>query len=65
MKKILMLATFFAIQASSFAQTADSVSMLPGTVLDVYYNFSTGNKDTVRNNNWHIAFATRSEEFKL
>ncbi|MDP1726483.1 MAG: T9SS type A sorting domain-containing protein [Bacteroidota bacterium] len=59
MKKILMLATFFAIQASSFAQTADSVSMLPGTVLDVYYNFSTGNRDTVRNNNWHIAFATR------
>lgn len=41
------------------AQKSDSLSMLPGNVLDVYYNFNTGTKDTVRNNNWHLAFAVR------
>jgi len=48
------------------AQTVvDSVSMgtgSPSYPLDVYYNLATGTKDTVRNNNWHLAFAVRSAQ---
>ncbi|MFN9581759.1 MAG: T9SS type A sorting domain-containing protein [Bacteroidota bacterium] len=65
MKKILhVLFTLFALQ--SFAQTMeDSVSMgtgIPSYPLDVYYNVTNGAKDTVRNNNWHLAFAVRSAQ---
>ena len=48
-----------AIRTLAFSQNKDSVSMLSGTVLDVYYNFATGHTDTVKNNNWHIAFSVR------
>lgn len=40
----------------------DSVSMLPSTLVDVYYNLTTGKKDTVRNNNWHLAFSVRNAQ---
>ncbi|OYU97710.1 MAG: hypothetical protein CFE21_05320 [Bacteroidetes bacterium B1(2017)] len=62
MKKILLIISVFLIKISVFGQTADSVTMLPGTALDVYYNLTTGHKDTVRNNNWHIAFAVRKAQ---
>lgn len=59
---------FLAIFASNAIVSAqgitkeDSVSMLPSTVVDVYYNLATGKKDTVRNNNWHLAFAVRNAQ---
>ncbi len=62
MKRILLVLAFCAFIVQLNAQTADSVSMLPGTSVDVYYNLETGNKDTVRNNNWHIAFAVRKAQ---
>lgn len=54
---VTILLTLISLGLS--AQRSDSLSMLPGNVLDVYYNLSTGSKDTVRNNNWHLAFAVR------
>ncbi|MCF8254146.1 MAG: T9SS type A sorting domain-containing protein [Bacteroidia bacterium] len=62
MKKIYLLLTAVLLKTALMAQVADSVTMLPGTVLDVYYNFTTGTKDTVRNNNWHLAFAVRKAQ---
>ncbi len=59
MKKVLLILTLLGLKTFAFSQTADSISMLPGNALDVYYNLSTGHVDTVRNNNWHIAFAMR------
>lgn len=59
MRKILFAALLLSLNFSLLAQTADSLSMLPGNVVDVYYNLATGQKDTVRNNNWHLAFAVR------
>lgn len=55
---------FVILGFNAFSQTTqpDSVSMLPGTVVDVFYNLSTGQKDTVRNNNWHLAFAVRNAQ---
>lgn len=47
------------------AQTQDSVSMgsgSPSYPLDVYYNLTTGAKDTVRNSNWHLAFSVRNSQ---
>ncbi|MCA0427297.1 MAG: T9SS type A sorting domain-containing protein [Bacteroidetes bacterium] len=59
MKKISFL-IFAILPFLGFSQEIkDSVSMLPGNVVDVYYNTVTGTKDTVRNNNWHLAFSTR------
>lgn len=52
---ILILLPFLGITQSK----QDSVTMLPGTVVDVYYNTVTGTKDTVRNTNWHLAFGVR------
>jgi hypothetical protein len=62
MKKIILLNLFLLVKIIGFSQTADSVTMLPGTALDVYYNLATGHKDTVRNNNWHIAFSVRKAQ---
>ncbi len=59
-KLFTLIALAFAT-SGTFAQVTitDSVSMLPSTVVDVFYNLETGKKDTVRNNNWHLAFAMR------
>jgi hypothetical protein len=62
MKKILLFLFVTIVSFNSFSQTTDSVTMLPGNALDVYYNLSTGHKDTVRNNNWHIAFSVRKAQ---
>lgn len=62
MKKLSLIILALILRISAFSQTADSVSMLPGTVMDVYYNLTTGHIDTARNNNWHIAFAVRKAQ---
>jgi hypothetical protein len=61
MKKLL-LALIILPSLLKAQEISDSISMLPRNVLDVYYNIATGTKDTVRNNNWHIAFATRKAQ---
>ncbi len=43
----------------------DSVATLPKTALDVYYNMHTGQKDTVRANNWQLAFAVRKAQYPM
>ncbi len=43
----------------------DSVATLPRTALDVFYNMHNGQKDTVRANNWHLAFAVRKAQYPL
>jgi hypothetical protein len=62
MRKILLFLCSALLVLSTFAQNTDSVTMLPGNVVDVYYNLSNGHKDTVRNNNWHIAFSVRKAQ---
>ncbi len=66
MKKKLFTFLFTALIATNlFSQgttTVDSVSMTPGTRVDVFYNLQTGKKDTVANNNWHLAFAARNAQ---
>jgi hypothetical protein len=66
MKKRLSTFLFTALIATNlFSQsttTVDSVSMTPGTRVDVFYNLQTGKKDTVANNNWHLAFAARNAQ---
>jgi len=66
MKKRLFTFLFTALIATNlFSQsttTVDSVSMTPGTRVDVFYNLQTGKKDTVANNNWHLAFAARNAQ---
>ncbi|MDZ4668973.1 MAG: T9SS type A sorting domain-containing protein [bacterium] len=62
MKKVVPFLSLILLSINLFAQQADSVTMLPGTSVDVYYNLSTGTKDTVRNTNWHIAFAVRKAQ---
>lgn len=63
MKKVLLAITLFASFAGLHAQTVtDSVSMGAGYQLDVFYNLTTGSADTVRNNNWHLAFAMRNAQ---
>jgi hypothetical protein len=62
MKNSLLILTLLVFTIQLRAQTSDSISMLPGTALDVYYNLETGRKDTVRNNNWHIAFSVRKAQ---
>jgi hypothetical protein len=61
-KLLLIIAALYS--AASFSQvTKDSISMgsgNPSYPLDVYYNLTTGAKDTVRNTNWHLSFAVRS-----
>jgi hypothetical protein len=61
-KLLLIIAVLFS--TASFSQvTEDSISMgsgFPSYPLDVFYNLSTGAKDTVRNTNWHLSFAVRS-----
>ncbi|MBC7383733.1 MAG: T9SS type A sorting domain-containing protein [Bacteroidia bacterium] len=59
MKKLLLVAAILGTLPRLFSQTNDSLSMLSGTPLDIYYNLTTGHRDTVRNNNWHIAFGMR------
>lgn len=61
MKKIL-LALIILPGLLKAQEVSDSVSMLPRNVLDVYYNFETGSKDTVRTNNWHLAFGVRKAQ---
>jgi hypothetical protein len=56
---------FLALIANSvFSQTTnvDSVTMTVGTSVDVFYNLTTGKKDTVSNRNWHLAFAVRNAQ---
>lgn len=60
MKHRLLLLLLLPFTAA-MAQT-DSVSMLPGSKLDIFYNLSTGHTDTVANNNWHIAVALRKAQ---
>lgn len=65
MKKLLLLLTAVLFISQLHAQNVDSVSMGGGTTaypLDVYYNITTGSKDTARNNNWHIAFSVRNAQ---
>ena len=65
MKKLLLLLTVAFIISQLQAQTTDSVSMGGGSTtypLDVYYNITTGTKDTARNTNWHIAFSVRNAQ---
>ena len=65
MNKKLFTILFLAFIANSvFSQTTnvDSVSMTIGTSVDVFYNLSTGKKDTVSNRNWHLAFAVRNAQ---
>jgi hypothetical protein len=61
MKKLL-LALFILPTFLNAQEISDSVTMLPRNVLDVYYNIEKGTKDTVRTNNWHLAFATRKAQ---
>ncbi len=63
MKKVLLLIAAAFTTTLLSAQVQDSVSMgagSPSYPLDVYYNMSTGAKDTVRNTNWHLAFSVRN-----
>lgn len=65
MKKILFTIIVLSFTAQLFSQgttTVDSVSMTPNTRADVFYNLQTGKKDTVANNNWHLAFAVRNAQ---
>jgi len=57
---ILLLPNLVSAQISK-----DSVATLPKTALDVYYNMHTGQKDTVRANNWHLAFAVRKAQYPM
>src|SRR5437868_3956852 len=61
MKRNVLSIIFLALVASLSAQNVkvDSVSMGLGYPYDVYYNLSSGEKDTVANGNWHIAFSVR------
>jgi hypothetical protein len=65
MNKKLFTILFLALIANSvFSQTTnvDSVTMTVGTSVDVFYNLTTGKKDTVSNRNWHLAFAVRNAQ---
>jgi hypothetical protein len=65
MKKVLFLTAIFSFSISIAQITTDSVSMGGGTVsypYDVFYNITSGTKDTIRNTNWHLAFAVRSAQ---
>lgn len=65
MKKFLLLSTLLYSITLHAQQLIDSVSMgigNPSYPLDVYYNVETGSQDTVRNTNWHLAFAVRSAQ---
>lgn len=64
MKRNVLSIIFLALVSAVSAQTSrvDSVSMGSGTPsypYDVFYNLTTGSKDTVVNTNWHLAFAMR------
>ena len=61
MKRNVLSILLLAIAATLSAQTSrvDSVSMGSGYPYDVFYNLTTGTKDTVVNTNWHLAFSTR------
>ena len=63
-KKIFTILFLAFIANSVFSQTTnvDSVSMSVGTSVDVFYNLTTGKKDTVSNRNWHLAFAVRNAQ---
>lgn len=63
-KKIFTILFLAFIASSVFSQTTnvDSVSMTVGTSVDVFYNLTTGKKDTVSNRNWHLAFAVRNAQ---
>ncbi len=63
-KKIFTILFLAFIASSVFSQTTnvDSVSMTVGTSVDVFYNLTTGKKDTVSNKNWHLAFAVRNAQ---
>jgi hypothetical protein len=63
-KKIFTILFLAFIANSVFSQTTnvDSVSMTVGTSVDVFYNLTTGKKDTVSNRNWHLAFAVRNAQ---
>lgn len=65
MRKFLLLTTLVSSIGLHAQTITDSVSMGTGTPsypYDVFYNVETGTKDTVRNTNWHIAFAVRSAQ---
>ncbi|MFN5885546.1 MAG: T9SS type A sorting domain-containing protein [Bacteroidota bacterium] len=65
MKKLLLVLTTGLLIIQLQAQSTDSVSMGGGSTtypLDVYYNITTGAKDTARNTNWHIAFSVRNAQ---
>jgi hypothetical protein len=64
MKRNIVSIILLALAAAVSAQNTrvDSVSMGTGTPsypYDVFYNLTTGDKDTVVNTNWHLAFAMR------
>ncbi len=61
MHKKLLSIIFLAVCSALSAQNikSDSISMGFGYSNDIFYNLSTGQKDTALNTNWHIAFATR------
>jgi hypothetical protein len=64
MKKFILSILLFPNLVSA-QMSEDSVSTLPKTALDVYYNMHTGQKDTVRANNWHLAFAVRKAQYPM
>ena len=64
MKRNVLSIIFLALATILSAQNirVDSVSMgsgNPSYPYDVFYNLATGDKDTVVNTNWHLAFAMR------
>lgn len=64
MKRNVLSIIFWALATALSAQNirVDSVSMgsgNPSYPYDVFYNLATGDKDTVVNTNWHLAFAMR------
>ncbi len=64
MKRNVLSIIFLTLVTAVSAQNTrvDSVSMgsgAPAYPYDVFYNLATGDKDTVVNTNWHLAFAMR------